>query len=49
MTDLVRRLCEVYPVPESATHAHSRHYMPGKGDKKPLAFDCAFQNPCADA
>jgi len=39
VTDLVRRLRELYPVPESAIHAHSRHYMPGKGDKRTLVFD----------
>ncbi len=28
-----------YRLPESAIHAHSRHYMPGKGDKRTLVFD----------
>ena len=39
MTDIVHRLRELSPVPESAIHAHSRHYMPGKGDKRTLVFD----------
>lgn len=28
-----------YRLPEFAIHAHTRHYMPGKGDKKTLVFD----------
>ena len=28
-----------YRLPEVAIHAHTRHYMPGKGDKKALVFD----------
>lgn len=28
-----------YRLPESAIHAHSRHYMPGKHDKRTLVFD----------
>jgi CRISPR-associated protein Csb2 len=28
-----------YRLPEVAIHAHTRHYMPGKGDKKMLVFD----------
>ena len=28
-----------FRLPESAIHAHSRHYMPGKGDKRTLVFD----------
>ncbi|BFU93802.1 MAG: hypothetical protein NTNFB02_05240 [Nitrospira sp.] len=28
-----------YRLPECAIHAHSRHYMPGKGDKRTLVFD----------
>jgi len=39
VTDIVHRLRELSPVPESAIHAHSRHYMPGKGDKRTLVFD----------
>lgn len=41
--DLLARLAEAEPpsfrLPESAIHAHSRHYMPGKGDKRTLVFD----------
>lgn len=36
-----------YRVPE-AVHAHTRHYMPGKGNKKTLIFD-AFARMEADA
>ena len=28
-----------YRLPQSAIHAHSRHYMPGKGGKRTLVFD----------
>lgn len=28
-----------FHLPESAIHAHSRHYMPGKDDKRTLVFD----------
>lgn len=28
-----------YRLPELAIHAHTRHYMPGKSDKKTLVFD----------
>lgn len=28
-----------FRVPDSAIHAHTRHYMPGKGDKPTLVFD----------
>jgi CRISPR-associated protein Csb2 len=28
-----------FRLPESAIHAHSRHYMPGKGPKRTLVFD----------
>ena len=28
-----------YRLPEFAIHAHSRHYMPGKGDNRTLVFD----------
>lgn len=28
-----------YRLPEDAIHSHTRHYMPGKGDKKTLVFD----------
>ena len=34
-----RRLRKPYPVPESAIHAHSRHSMPGKDDRRTLVFD----------
>lgn len=41
--ELLARLAEAEPpsfrLPESAIQAHSRHYMPGKGDKRPLVFD----------
>ena len=41
--ELLARLAEAEPpsfrLPESAIHAHSRHYMPGKGDKRTLVFD----------
>src|SRR6266571_2130166 len=41
--ELLVRLAEAEPpsfrLPESAIHAHSRHYMPGKGDKRTLVFD----------
>ncbi len=39
ITDIVRRLRKLYPVRESVIRAHSRHYMPGKGDKRTLVFD----------
>jgi len=41
--ELLARLAEAEPpsfrLPESAIHAHSRHYMPGKRDKRTLVFD----------
>lgn len=41
--DLLARLAQAespsFRLPESAIHAHSRHYMPGKGDKRTLVFD----------
>lgn len=41
--DLLARLADAEPpsfrLPESAIHAHSRHYMPGRGDKRTLVFD----------
>ncbi|MGQ0619685.1 MAG: type I-G CRISPR-associated protein Csb2 [Panacagrimonas sp.] len=41
--ELLARLAESEPplfrLPEVAIHAHTRHYMPGKGDKKTLVFD----------
>jgi CRISPR-associated protein Csb2 len=41
--ELLARLAEAEPpsfrLPESAIHAHARHYMPGKGDKRTLVFD----------
>jgi CRISPR-associated protein Csb2 len=40
---LLARLVESEPpsfrLSEIATHAHTRHYMPGKGDKRTLVFD----------
>ncbi len=36
-----------YSLPEAAIHSHSRHYMPGKGDKKTLVFD-AFARVAPD-
>jgi CRISPR-associated protein Csb2 len=36
-----------YRLPECAIHAHSRHYMPGKDDKRTLVFD-AFARVAAD-
>jgi len=49
--DLLARLAEAEPpsfrLPESAIHAHSRHYMPGKGDKRTLVFD-AFARVAED-
>ncbi|MBI3371905.1 MAG: type I-U CRISPR-associated protein Cas5/Cas6 [Betaproteobacteria bacterium] len=41
--ELLARLAEAEPpsfrLPESAIHAHSRHFMPGKSDKRTLVFD----------
>ncbi|MDP1588464.1 MAG: type I-U CRISPR-associated protein Csb2, partial [Prosthecobacter sp.] len=41
--ELLARLAAAEPpsfrLPESVIHAHSRHYMPGKGDKRTLVFD----------
>lgn len=41
--NLLARLAEAEPpsfrLPAAAIHAHSRHYMPGKGDKRTLVFD----------
>jgi CRISPR-associated protein Csb2 len=41
--DLLAKLAEAEPpsyrLPEIAIHAHTRHYMPGRGDKKTLVFD----------
>lgn len=41
--ELLARLAEAEPpsfrLPDSAIHAHSRHYMPGKSDKRTLVFD----------
>jgi len=36
-----------YQLPKVAIHAHSRHYMPGRGDKRTLVFD-AFARIDAD-
>jgi CRISPR-associated protein Csb2 len=49
--ELLARLAEAEPpsfrLPESAIHAHTRHYMPGKGSKRPLVFD-AFARVASD-
>jgi CRISPR-associated protein Csb2 len=37
----------VYQLPEVVIHSHTRHYMPGKGDKKTLVFD-AFARVASD-
>lgn len=37
-----------YTLPEVAIHSHTRHYMPGKGDKRTLVFD-AFARVANDA
>jgi CRISPR-associated protein Csb2 len=43
LQELLAQLAEaespVYRLPEVAIHAHTRHYMPGKSDKKTLVFD----------
>jgi CRISPR-associated protein Csb2 len=43
LDDLLARLAQAEPpsfrLPESAIHAHTRHYMPGKSDKRTLVFD----------
>ena len=43
LAGLLVRLAEAeapsFRLPESAIHAHTRHYMPGKGDKRTLVFD----------
>ena len=43
LDDLLARLAEAeapsFRLPESAIHAHTRHYMPGKSDKRTLVFD----------
>lgn len=36
-----------FRLPEVAIHAHTRHYMPGKGDKRTLVFD-AFARVSAE-
>ncbi len=49
--DLLARLAEAEPpsfrLSEVAIHAHTRHYMPGKGDKRTLVFD-AFARVAKD-
>lgn len=49
--EVLARLAEAEPpsfcLPESVIHAHSRHYMPGKGDKRTLVFD-AFARVAVD-
>ncbi|MEX2281208.1 MAG: type I-U CRISPR-associated protein Csb2 [Gemmatimonadota bacterium] len=51
LRDLLAKLAEAEPpsyhLPEIAIHAHTRHYMPGKGDKKTLVFD-AFARVAAN-
>ncbi|MGH8470374.1 MAG: type I-G CRISPR-associated protein Csb2 [Gammaproteobacteria bacterium] len=48
---LLARFAEAEPpsfrLPEIAIHAHTRHYMPGKGDKRTLVFD-AFARVAKD-
>jgi CRISPR-associated protein Csb2 len=43
LADLLSRLAEApapsMRLPEDVIHAHTRHYMPGKGDKRTLIFD----------
>lgn len=39
LTRLVDAQAPSYRLPEVAIHSHTRHYMPGKGDKKTLIFD----------
>ncbi|MES7047963.1 type I-U CRISPR-associated protein Csb2, partial [Cutibacterium acnes] len=43
LASLLSRLASVAPprirLPEDAIHAHTRHYMPTKGDKRTLIFD----------
>lgn len=43
LESLLSRVAEAQPphirVPEDAIHAHTRHYMPTKGDKRTLIFD----------
>lgn len=43
LASLLRQLAEAPPpkmrLPGDAIHAHTRHYMPGKGDKRTLIFD----------
>lgn len=49
--ELLACLAEAEPpsfrLPESAIHAHSRHYMPGEDDKRTLVFD-AFARVAVD-
>lgn len=49
--ELLARLAEAdapsFRLPESAIHAHSRHYMPGKRGKRTLVFD-AFARVASD-
>ncbi|EIT71382.1 MULTISPECIES: type I-U CRISPR-associated protein Csb2 [Hydrocarboniphaga] len=51
LADLLAALAEAAPpsyrLPQSVVHAHTRHYMPGKGDKKTLVFD-AFARLSSD-
>lgn len=51
LTALLSQIAEADPpcfrLPEVAIHAHTRHYMPGKGDKPTLVFD-AFARVAGD-
>lgn len=39
LASLAQAQAPSYRLPEVAIHSHTRHYMPGKGDKKTLVFD----------
>ncbi|MFZ5655399.1 MAG: type I-G CRISPR-associated protein Csb2 [Pseudomonadota bacterium] len=51
LVGLLARLAEAAPprirLPEDVVHAHTRHYMPAKGDKRTLIFD-AFARVAPD-
>jgi CRISPR-associated protein Csb2 len=48
LTRLADAQAPSYRLPDVAIHSHTRHYMPGKGDKKSLVFD-AFARIANDA
>lgn len=48
LAQLAQAQAPSYTLPEVAIHSHTRHYMPGKGDKKTLVFD-AFARVAPDA